>query len=80
MAMTYTVELRDSSGELEARGKESTLDAAFINLLPEAKRAGHQAIIVLSRRVRRRSQRLGLPAASGGFTAVDHASFRIERG
>ena len=32
--------------ELMARGHATTLDEAFINLLPEAKRAGHQAVDV----------------------------------
>src|SRR6516225_788768 len=55
----------------------------FINLLPEAKRAGHQAVIVRPRRATG-----GLPAIEaegltqrfGKFTAVDHVSFRIEAG
>jgi ribosome-dependent ATPase len=69
--------------ELKARGNEPSLDAAFINLLPEAKRAGHQRVIVPPR-----SAADGLPAIEavgltrrfGKFTAVDHVSFRIERG
>jgi ribosome-dependent ATPase len=39
-----------SPEELRAKGNASTLDNAFINLLPEAKRAGHQAVIVPPRR------------------------------
>ena len=35
-----------SPAELRAQGNASTLDDAFINLLPEAKRAGHQAVVV----------------------------------
>jgi ribosome-dependent ATPase len=69
--------------ELRAKGNASTLDDAFINLLPKAKRAGHQAVIVPPRRTTG-----GLPAIEaegltqrfGTFTAVDHVSFRIERG
>ena len=72
-----------SPEELTAKGNASTLDDAFINLLPEAKRAGHQAVIVRPRRTTG-----GLPAIEaegltqrfGKFTAVDHVSFRIERG
>src|SRR5262252_1115390 len=72
-----------SPEELRAKGNASTLDDAFINLLPEAKRAGHQAVIVPPRRTTG-----GLPAIEadgltqrfGTFTAVDHVSFRIERG
>ena len=72
-----------SPEELTAKGNASTLDDAFINLLPEAKRAGHQAVIVRPRRATG-----GLPAIEaegltqrfGKFTAVDHVSFRIEAG
>jgi ribosome-dependent ATPase len=72
-----------SPEELRAKGNASTLDDAFINLLPEAKRAGHQAVIVRPRRATG-----GLPAIEaegltqrfGKFTAVDHVSFRIEAG
>ena len=48
--------------ELMARGHATTLDDAFINLLPEAKRAGHQAVVIRPRRpsrVRLRSRRRG---------------------
>ncbi len=69
--------------ELMAHGHGATLDDAFINLLPEAKRAGHQEVIV-----RPRSSAGGPPAIEaegltrrfGDFIAVDHVSFRIERG
>ena len=70
--------------ELKARGgNKSTLDEAFINLLPASKRAGHEAVVVTPRRAT-----VGPPAIEaeeltcrfGAFTAVDHVSFRIERG
>ena len=68
--------------ELMARGRGVTLDDAFIDLLPEAKRAGHEAVVV--GRVRkskgRRDRGGGAPQRFGKFTAVDHVSFRIERG
>jgi ribosome-dependent ATPase len=35
--------------ELMARGHGTTLDDAFINLLPEARRAGHQAVVIRPR-------------------------------
>jgi ribosome-dependent ATPase len=69
--------------ELMARGHGATLDDAFINLLPEAKRAGHQAVIVTPRRVIEGPPAIeaeGLTRRFGAFTAVDHVSFRIERG
>ncbi len=64
-------------------GTES-LDAAFIQLLPEHKRRGHQLLVVPPRS----RQRQGLPAIQatglgkrfGDFTAVDDVSFEIERG
>jgi ribosome-dependent ATPase len=69
--------------ELMARGQGTTLDAAFINLLPEAKRAGHQAVIVGPRHKVEGPPAIeaeGLTQRFGKFTAVDHVSFRIERG
>jgi ribosome-dependent ATPase len=69
--------------ELRAKGNGSTLDDAFINLLPEAKRAGHQAVIVPPRRTIGGPPAIeaeGLTQRFGTFTAVDHVSFRIERG
>ncbi|HXY32405.1 MAG TPA: ribosome-associated ATPase/putative transporter RbbA [Gemmatimonadaceae bacterium] len=70
-------------GDLERQGETSSLEEAFIALLPERKRAGHRALTIPSR------------APSGGapvivardltrkfrdFTAVDRVSFTIERG
>ena len=72
-----------SPEELRAKGNASTLDDAFINLLPQAKRAGHQAVIVPPRRMRGGPPAIeaeGLTQRFGTFTAVDHVSFRIERG
>jgi ribosome-dependent ATPase len=69
--------------ELKTRSNEATLDAAFINLLPEKKRAGHQAVIVAPRNATDGSpaiEALGLTRRFGKFTAVDHVAFRIERG
>ncbi len=69
--------------ELKAKGGESTLDAAFIKLLPEAKRAGHEAVIVPPRPASEGPPVIeadGLTQRFGTFTAVDHVSFRIERG
>ena len=69
--------------ELKAHGHASTLDAAFINFLPENKRAGHQAIIVPPRKPVEGPPAIeaeGLTRRFGTFTAVDHVSFRIEHG
>ena len=72
-----------SPEELRAKGDASTLDDAFINLLPEAKRAGHQAVVVPPRATSGGPPAIeaeGLTCRFGKFTAVDHVSFRIERG
>ena len=72
-----------SPAELRAKGNASTLDDAFINLLPEAKRAGHQAVIVPPRVKYEGPPAIeaeGLTQRFGKFTAVDHVSFRIEKG
>ena len=69
--------------ELEVRANERTLDAAFIKLLPEAKQAGHQTVHVPPRSVVTGPpaiEAIGLTRRFGTFTAVDHVSFRIERG
>jgi ribosome-dependent ATPase len=70
--------------EILARANENTLEAAFIALLPEEKRAHHQDVVV---RPRRRSENAvpaieaeGLTRRFGDFVAVDHVSMRIERG
>jgi len=81
------------SGKVIASGKtseilqktgEKNLEAAFIALLPEEKRAEHKKVIVRPRT----SEDAGVPAIEaegltrrfGDFTAVDHVSFRIPRG
>jgi ribosome-dependent ATPase len=72
-----------TSAELMARGHGSTLDEAFINLLPEAKRAGHEPVIVRPRVATEGPPAIeaeGLTCRFGKFTAVDHVNFRIEPG
>lgn len=73
-----------SPGQLLQMTGTTDLDAAFIALLPAAKRAGHSALTVPPRR----HQDDGPPAIRareltrrfGDFTAVDGVSFEIERG
>jgi ribosome-dependent ATPase len=70
--------------ELMTRTATDNLDAAFIELLPEASRAGHHVVNVPPREV----DTSGVAAIEadeltmrfGDFTAVDSVSFRIERG
>ena len=69
--------------EIMSRTGTETLDAAFIQLLPEVRRRGHRPLVVPLR-----APANGVPAIEadqltkrfGRFTAVDHVSFRIERG
>jgi ABC-type multidrug transport system ATPase subunit len=70
--------------EILARAQKSTLDDAFIALLPPEKRGQHQEVIV---RPRAESddktpaiEAEGLTRRFGDFVAVDHVSFRIGRG
>ena len=63
---------------------EKTLEAAFIDLLPEEKRAEHKPVVVRPRTSDDSGQPVieaeGLTQRFGNFTAVDHVSFRISRG
>jgi ribosome-dependent ATPase len=70
--------------EVLEQAQKSTLDDAFIALLPPAKRGQHQEVIV---RPRAESddktaaiEAEGLTRRFGDFVAVDHVSFRIGRG
>ncbi len=58
------------------------LDAAFIRLLPEEKRAGHRDLEVppLATDGEISIEAEGLTKRFGDFTAVDHVSFRIRQG
>jgi ribosome-dependent ATPase len=70
--------------ELKARTGTATLDDAFIELLPEAQRAGHRVLTVPPREAEAGGapaiEAEGLTMRFGDFTAVDNVSFRIERG
>ncbi|MDC8758664.1 ribosome-associated ATPase/putative transporter RbbA [Janthinobacterium fluminis] len=73
-----------SPDELLARTGSATLEAAFIALLPEAKRRGHQAVAIAplapgaAADVAIEAKQLTM--RFGDFTAVDHVNFRIGRG
>jgi len=72
-----------SAAELRARTGASTLEQAFIALLPEQRRQGHGALVIPPREASRGESAIeahGLTCRFGDFTAVDHVSFRIERG
>ncbi|WP_345969475.1 ribosome-associated ATPase/putative transporter RbbA [Sulfurimonas sp. HSL1-6] len=60
-----------------------TLDEAFIRLLPERKRRGHETLVVPPGNFEEAEEAIaaeGLTMRFGDFTAVDHVSFRIKRG
>ncbi len=64
---------------------QSTLDAAFISLLPEAKRHDHKQLIVPPREATQENTEYAITATNltkqfGDFTAVNHVSLNIERG
>jgi ribosome-dependent ATPase len=71
-------------GELLARTGCASLEAAFIALLPEAQRAGHEPVRIVPR-VAGGHDEVAIEAREltmrfGDFVAVDHVSFRIRRG
>jgi len=70
--------------ELKARTATDNLDAAFIELLPAALRAGHHVVTVPPREAEAIGvaaiEADGLTMRFGEFTAVNNVSFRIERG
>ena len=73
--------------ELMARTGHDALEQAFVALLPEAKRRGHQAVQIppLDRSQADDAANVAIEARDltmrfGDFVAVDHVSFRIQRG
>ncbi|MFM0084876.1 ribosome-associated ATPase/putative transporter RbbA [Paraburkholderia sediminicola] len=76
-----------ASGEpqaLLARTGSDTLEAAFIALLPEDRRRGHQPVVVEPLQAGADAdiaiEARDLTMRFGDFVAVDHVSFRIRRG
>jgi ribosome-dependent ATPase len=70
--------------EILNRAEKTTLDDAFIALLPPEKRGQHQEVIVRPRTESEDKtpaiEAEGLTRRFGDFVAVDHVSFRIGRG
>src|SRR5579863_2980529 len=70
--------------ELLQKAGEPTLEEAFIALLPEAKRARHQRVVVRPRVASADEtpaiEAEGLTRQFGDFVAVDHVNFKIGRG
>ena len=70
--------------ELMQRTGHASLEAAFVALLPEAKRRGHQPVVITPLQADAAAEiaieAQGLTMQFGDFVAVDHVSFRIQRG
>jgi ribosome-dependent ATPase len=69
--------------ELKSETRETSLERAFIELLPEELRRGHKEPEILPWKSSGETPAIeahGLTQRFGSFTAVDHVSFRIERG
>ena len=70
--------------ELLERTGTRNLEAAFVGLLPEAKRRGHQPVeitpLALDDDAEVAIEAQGLTMRFGDFVAVDHVDFRIRRG
>lgn len=78
-----TVLATGSPADLKSRFGVQTLEEAFIALLPEEKRRGHKTVTIPPRQTQEGTPAIeaqGLTMRFGKFTAVDHVSFRIERG
>ncbi|HET7004922.1 MAG TPA: ribosome-associated ATPase/putative transporter RbbA, partial [Candidatus Binatia bacterium] len=69
--------------ELTSRFNTKSLEAAFIQLLPETKRRGHKTLEIPPPPAHDGEAAIeaqGLTMRFGAFTAVDQVTFRIERG
>jgi ribosome-dependent ATPase len=72
-----------SPAEIKARTGAESLEESFIALLPAVLRAGHRRPVIPPRLTGAPEVAVaaeGLTRRFGDFTAVDHVSFRIERG
>lgn len=73
----------DTPTGLKTAAGAATIEAAFIQLLPEAQRAGYHALQIPPRRTVEAEPVItarNLTRRFGDFTAVDHVNFTIERG
>ncbi len=70
--------------ELLTKTRTQSLEAAFVQLLPEQKRSGHSQVVIPPRAKQATAETAiearDLTMRFGDFVAVDHVSFRIERG
>ncbi|WP_117035221.1 ATP-binding cassette domain-containing protein, partial [Klebsiella pneumoniae] len=69
--------------ELRQQTQSATLEEAFINLLPQAQRQAHQAVVIPPYQPENAEiaiEARDLTMRFGSFVAVDHVNFRIPRG
>ncbi|EIG3852486.1 ribosome-associated ATPase/putative transporter RbbA [Escherichia coli] len=72
-----------SAEELRQQTQSATLEEAFINLLPQAQRQAHQAVVIPPYQPENAEIAIAardLTMRFGSFVAVDHVNFRIPRG
>ncbi|ELO6210880.1 ribosome-associated ATPase/putative transporter RbbA [Escherichia coli] len=72
-----------SAEELRQQTQSATLEEAFINLLPQAQRQAHQAVVIPPYQPENAEiaiEARDLTMSFGSFVAVDHVNFRIPRG
>ncbi|MGX1174388.1 ribosome-associated ATPase/putative transporter RbbA [Pseudomonas sp. R151218B TE3479] len=74
-----------SPAQIRQRTECQNLEAAFIALLPQSRRRGHEPLVITPRVQSTAEAVIAIEAREltcrfGAFTAVDNASFRIERG
>lgn len=72
-----------SAEELRQQTQSATLEEAFINLLPQAQRQAHQAVVIPPYQPENAEiaiESRDLTMRFGSFVAVDHVNFRIPRG
>jgi ribosome-dependent ATPase len=72
-----------SPAEIKSRNGATTLEEAFISVLPEEKRGQYRTIQIPPRLAQEGPPAIeadGLTKKFGTFAAVDHVSFRIEKG
>ncbi|WP_347045631.1 ribosome-associated ATPase/putative transporter RbbA [Escherichia coli] len=72
-----------SAEELRQQTQSATLEEAFINLLPQAQRQAHQAVVIPPYQAENAEiaiEARDLTMRFDSFVAVDHVNFRIPRG
>jgi len=71
-----------SAQEIRTKTAQPTLEAAFVELLPEEERRGHHELVIPPRKPNAEVviEARGLTKSFGKFKAVDHVTLSVERG